>query len=158
MCTHTRTHTHTTNAWYCCSSWGVKMIECLNSTFVLPPRLASSRPCHHHQCVGWVSRVNQQIPYTLHTSRSLLIDRRTHKRTVQLAGYYFVVHLLKLFLHIFSCCCHFCALYYSLYCAVNMCLCVDFVMRVIFLDFYCDFKFCTSCRSIGWYIYVDICL
>lgn len=41
VCVHT--HTHTTNAWYCCSSWGVKMIECLNSTFVLPPRLASSR-------------------------------------------------------------------------------------------------------------------
>lgn len=55
-------------ACYCCSSWGVKMIECLNSTFVLPrpapPRLAA---LHHITNVlgKWLSQLDVAIPYRL---------------------------------------------------------------------------------------------
>lgn len=52
---------YTTKACYCCSSWGVKMIECLNSTFVLP-RLILSRFIN---VLGkWASQVDLPIPYT----------------------------------------------------------------------------------------------
>lgn len=62
-------------ACYCCSSWGVKMIECLNSTFVLPrpapPRLASSRRASsYHQCAGQVGKSTRR-GNTLQTKRKI---------------------------------------------------------------------------------------
>lgn len=61
VCVCVCVYIYTTNACYCCSSWGVKMIECLNSTFVLP-RLVL--PHFINVLVKWVSQLDLSIPYT----------------------------------------------------------------------------------------------